>query len=288
MALFKNVASQKVAVYAHDTANDVPKTGDAANITAQISKDGGATAASNDTNPTELDATDAPGIYLFDLTQAESNCDLFILFAKSSTADIQLEPVIIYTLPGTSVGVAIDETNLLVAISEMMLGVVLSSGKIGETGNDTTHIHLTGFDYADDELNDYLLVIYDNSDGGYYSRWIEDWSNGTGLATVAALPVTPESAVDNYWLHAVRRSLNASQVNAEIVDVLRTDTIPDSYAADGSQPTIAQAILAMHQFLMEKAVSGTTVTVKKPDGSTTAMTFALNDGSSPSSITRAS
>lgn len=80
---------------------------------------------------------------------------------------------------------------------------------------------------------------------------------------------------------------NAAAVNAEIVDVLRTDTIPDSYAADGAQPTFAQAVLAIHQFLMEKAVSGTTVTVKKPDGSTTAMTFTLNDGSSPSSITRA-
>lgn len=78
-----------------------------------------------------------------------------------------------------------------------------------------------------------------------------------------------------------------ADVNAEVVDVLRTDTIPDSYAADGAQPTIAQAILAINQYLQERSVSGTTVTVRKPDGSTTAMTFTLNDGSNPTSQTRA-
>jgi len=97
MPLYKNVASQKIPVFAWDTANDAPKTGNAAAITAQISKDGGACAATNDTNPTELDATDAPGIYIFDMLQAETNADMIVLFAKSSTADITLEPVIIYT-----------------------------------------------------------------------------------------------------------------------------------------------------------------------------------------------
>lgn len=101
MPLFKNVASQKLAVYAHDTSADAPKTGDAANITAQISLNGGATAATNDTNPTELDATDAPGIYIFDLTQAETNANLVIVSAVSSTADIAIEPVIVYTEPET-------------------------------------------------------------------------------------------------------------------------------------------------------------------------------------------
>ena len=93
----KNVAGQKVAVFAWDTLLDEEQTGDAANITAQISKDGGATVATNDVNPTELDAVDAPGVYLFDTTQAETNANLFILFAKSSIANIKLEPVILYT-----------------------------------------------------------------------------------------------------------------------------------------------------------------------------------------------
>lgn len=81
-------------------------------------------------------------------------------------------------------------------------------------------------------------------------------------------------------------NLSAAQINAEVVDVLRTDTIPDSYAADGVQPTIAQAMLAIHQFLTEKSVTGTTVSVMKPDGVSTVMTFTLNNGTTPTSITR--
>lgn len=95
--IYKNVASQKLAVYAWDSINDSGKTADAANITAQISLDGAATAATNDANPTELDATDAPGIYIFDLTQAETNADMIVLSAVSATADILIEPIIIYT-----------------------------------------------------------------------------------------------------------------------------------------------------------------------------------------------
>jgi hypothetical protein len=93
----KNVASQKVFVFAWDTANGVPKTGDAANISAQISKDGGAAAGTNDAAPTELDAVNMKGIYYFNMLQEETNCDVLVLSPVSSTADIDLEPVVIHT-----------------------------------------------------------------------------------------------------------------------------------------------------------------------------------------------
>jgi hypothetical protein len=102
--MFKNVASQKIAVYAHDKAADTAKTGDAGNITAQISIDGAATAATDDVNPTELDAADAPGVYIFDMTQAETNGDLIIVAPVSSTNNVTLETVIIYTV--TVIGAA--------------------------------------------------------------------------------------------------------------------------------------------------------------------------------------
>jgi len=97
--MFKNIASQKIAVFAWDNAAGSEKTGDAGNITAQISIDGAATAATDDTNPTELDSTDAPGIYIFDMTQAETNGDLIVVYVVSGTSDIVLRPVIIYTKP---------------------------------------------------------------------------------------------------------------------------------------------------------------------------------------------
>jgi hypothetical protein len=110
--MFKNVASQKVAVFAWDNAAGAAKTGDAANITAQISIDGAATAATDDTNPTELDATDAPGIYIFDMLQAETNGDLIVIAPVSATSDIVLRPVVIYTNPLTTTRAGyIDELN---------------------------------------------------------------------------------------------------------------------------------------------------------------------------------
>lgn len=81
--------------------------------------------------------------------------------------------------------------------------------------------------------------------------------------------------------------LSAAEMNAEVVDVLRTDAIPDSINADGAAPTIAQAIYGMYQFLTERAVAGTTVTVNKPDGTSALMTLTLDDANNPSSITRA-
>lgn len=94
--LFKNVASQKIHVYAYDSTTGAAKTGDAAQITAYVSLDGTANAI-DDTNPAEVDSTNMPGIYVFDLTQAETNCNAFALYAKSSTSNIRLEPIIGFT-----------------------------------------------------------------------------------------------------------------------------------------------------------------------------------------------
>ena len=97
--MYKNVASQKLAVYLYNALTGTPVTGDAANITAQISLDGGACAATNDTNPTEIDATDQPGLYLFDLTQAETNANLITVAAVSATSTAyKIDPVAIYAV----------------------------------------------------------------------------------------------------------------------------------------------------------------------------------------------
>jgi hypothetical protein len=75
---------------------------------------------------------------------------------------------------------------------------------------------------------------------------------------------------------------------AENFSATLTTQLTESYAADGAAPTLAQAVLAIQQFLQERAVSGTTLTVNKLDGTTSAMTFTLDDGTSPTAITRAS
>lgn len=66
-----------------------------------------------------------------------------------------------------------------------------------------------------------------------------------------------------------------------------TSAVADSVPADGSLPSIAQAVYMLVQFLSERSISGTTMTVKKVDGATTLMTFTLNDATNPTSLTRA-
>ncbi len=94
-----NVASQKLIVFAFDSTTNLPKTGDAANLTAYVSKNYGAVTVLGDTSATEMDATNAKGYYLFDLTQAETNADTLLFSAKSSTANIVVigVPAVVFT-----------------------------------------------------------------------------------------------------------------------------------------------------------------------------------------------
>lgn len=66
-----------------------------------------------------------------------------------------------------------------------------------------------------------------------------------------------------------------------------TTVMTEAYAVDGAAPTLAQAIFALISALTEFSITDTTITCKKLDGVTTAMTFTLNDGTNPTSRTRA-
>ena len=99
--MFKNVASQKIALFAFDSTNSTPKTGDAANITAYVNKDWAGVTVLGDTSASELSPTNAPGWYLFDLTQAETNADTLLFTGKSSILGVVVVGQPIYTLPAS-------------------------------------------------------------------------------------------------------------------------------------------------------------------------------------------
>lgn len=66
-----------------------------------------------------------------------------------------------------------------------------------------------------------------------------------------------------------------------------TTVLTESYRATGAAGTAAQLMHEILQNLTEFGISGTTKTVKKFDGSTTAKTYTLNDADTPTSITEA-
>ena len=69
-------------------------------------------------------------------------------------------------------------------------------------------------------------------------------------------------------------------------DILTT-ALTESYAANGVDPTLTEALLAVHQKLMAFAISSTSVSVKKLDGSTEAFVGTLDDATAPTEDIRA-
>lgn len=135
----KNVASQKLIVFAFTSTTNVEKTGDAANITAYVSKDYGSVTVLGDTSATEMDATNAKGYYLFDLAQAETNADTLLFSAKSSTANIVVvgAPAVVFTTPANFGAQSIDSNGRVDVIKvagttqtarDLGTSVLLSSG----------------------------------------------------------------------------------------------------------------------------------------------------------------
>lgn len=225
MAMFKNVASQKVAVFAWDTSADSEKTGDASNITAVVSLDGAATASVTDTNPTELDATNAPGIYIFDLTQGETNGDMMLVFAKSSTSNVKIEPVVIYTM---AVGVG----NRVATDAEAISGSTTAADNVeANIGNlDAAISSRSAFNSASDTV-----------DVGKIS------GSSTAADNVEANIANLDATISS------RSTLTSANVNTEMVDVLRTDTMTElSQAAPSATPTMEEAIMLLYMAVRNK------------------------------------
>ena len=104
--------------------------------------------------------------------------------------------------------------------------------------------------------------------------------------TVLIVADTNELQVDDVpGLIAALNDLSAAQVNTE-VDTAFTTQIVDSVPADNVLATREQALYMILQTLQDFDISGTTLTVRKVDGTTTLMTFTLDDETSPTSITR--
>lgn len=126
-----------------DTSANTGKTGDAANLTLKIIQDG--TAASPTNSPTEIDATNAPGIYKITLTAGEMNYNSVTLAGVSSTANCVVLPVNMITDRGNiaTIDGIVDSiledtgTTLPAAISGMFSGSGATSWTYTLTDADT-------------------------------------------------------------------------------------------------------------------------------------------------------
>jgi hypothetical protein len=160
-------------------------------------------------------------------------------------------------------------------------GLVAAEGEVNDLSATTSSFVTNLSEATDDHYRDAVLSFVSGALIGQ-SRTISSYDGTTKTVTLdQALTEAPTNA-DEFLI------LTSHQYTAaEIASVVLTTQMTESYAADGTAPTLAQAQFAIQQFLQETNVSGTTLTVKKLDGSTTAMTFTLDDATSPTSLTRA-
>ena len=83
--------------------------------------------------------------------------------------------------------------------------------------------------------------------------------------------------------------LDASlMIDLGIAEAVTTVALAEAYPTDGSAGTLAELVYLILCAISEFAISGTTITGKKLDGSTTAATWTLDSATAPSSRTRAS
>jgi hypothetical protein len=122
-----------------------------------------------------------------------------------------------------------------------------------------------------------------------------DGTGGVTLSVTLGTNAIPAAAIATDAITAAKIAADAigaselaTDAVTEIVTGVLTTQMTEAYNTDGTAPTLAQALFLLISALTEFSISGTTITCKKLDGSTTSMTFTLDSSSSPTSRTRAS
>lgn len=206
------------------------------------------------------------------------------------------------TLDVTTGGEAGLDLSNVGTLTGAWLGIVDSGTAQSATG--TTLVLAAAAAFADDTIIGATLLAFGSTQGYWQQRQITDVVLTTDTVTVDTWTVTPSGTITYIIIGTPPGSSStplpvnviqnagsaitatagrqevlltaaglATDAATEIADAVGTRQIPDSYAADGAQPTIDQAILGTLQVLTEAVVSGATILIKKPDGTTNAMTI---------------
>lgn len=120
-----------ITYVAWDTSANAGKTGDSANHTLRWVKDGVSGVPTN--SPSEVDATNLPGLYKLTLTAAEAQAVFGALGGKSSTANVSIMPVMVpfeqlpNAAPGTMSGLPLlSDVDLRTDAIEVLVGTPAS------------------------------------------------------------------------------------------------------------------------------------------------------------------
>lgn len=169
--------------------------------------------------------------------------------------------------------------------------VSIDGGNFANIGTLPTQIQSTGVlqvALTQAEMNgDIITVLFHDVAGAEWQDQI------VTIYTAAQTFDTIEGLVDD--IGAAGAGLTAvpwnaawdAEVQSEVADALEAE-IADSIPADGSIPSVKQALYMIVQRLTEVGIAATTLTVYKADGTTPLYTLTLGDATNPVTMTRAS
>lgn len=275
----------------HDSTTGAGKTGVASgSVTAYYYRQGAASAvqittsalgsnnaAHSDGGWRELDATNLPGVYRFDITDATcaSSADWFHLNIRASGADDVNLTFPLHTFVTDSSGRVQVQSGT--GTGQISLTSGIAAVNVTQCGGST--VAAGAIPNAAAAANGGLPTVDANNSVKLRSgTGANELSLSSGTVTVGTLGANTitSTVLDATALAAINAALWLSAPASE------------TYAADGAIPNLGQFLLMIMQRQNEFAKSGVTITVKKLDGSATAATFTLDDATNPLTITRSS
>jgi len=257
----KNVASQVIGAQMITAADGTAFTG---SVSVAVTVDGGTQGAGGGTAP----ASEGNGFHSYTPTQAETNGD-HIAFTFTGTGAIPATLQVYTQFPQT----VDNDTKISLAATASALATVDTNvdSILVDTGT-TLPGQISG-------LND--VAATDIVSAGAITTL-------SGAVVNVDLVDTVTTNTDMRGTDSASTAASVAALNDISVSDVLTTAMGESYAADGSAPTLAQAIFLIQQTIGDFSIAGTTVTVKKLNGSTTAATYTLDDATEPTSRTRAS
>lgn len=195
----RNAANQSIELFAYDNGTGAPKTGDAANLTTYLSKDDGTLTALADSSATEISSTNAPGVYRWSLSQAETNAYKLLITGKSSTSLVTVVPRIVFTEPASDVTAA--ERGVFASLAVPV--VVTITGVSGAASAFGMSLSLS----ATDVTNANYLASYAYSSGdNLASLRVQsasailhfEWSGGSATYTLDMSGEPADSVIDAF------------------------------------------------------------------------------------------
>jgi len=233
------------------------------------------------------------------LTNAPTNGDLTATMKASVTAAVPTSNAIADQVWDEESSGHNSASTFGKALRQIKEGIISEESSVNDVSATISSFVTNLTETTDDHYVDVSLVFIDGNLVGQ-SRPIASYDGTTKTITLDEPLTEPPTDGDSFIIktdhvHPISQiqsglatsSSIAALNDISVADVLTTQ-MTEAYAADGTAPTLAQALFLIQQVLTEFGITGTTLTAKKLDGSTTAATFTLDDASNPSSITRAS